>query len=217
MAISEYTYESFLKNISLRVRNLSNYADYTKFESDWLNYFNNIYVPNCKDEFPPRIIIAESAPQGAYLGNANYIFDSSFLSNDICSIRDVYLYRYYRGVFPNIPIDNVKKLTKKLALIELAKQNILILDLLPTHGIKIKSAERTKVKTGLLGIIDYSKLNQYKSKKVNYVFSVPPSLFMSGMCKLYLGSDYTEFGNVNTGQGHAPSIRAIERVIEMGF
>jgi len=37
------------------------------------------------------------------------------------------------------------------------------------------------------------------------------------MCTTYLGKNYKEFENVNTGQGHAPSIEAIKRVISKRF
>ena len=217
MAISKNAYQDFLKRVSSRLVGLGNYADYTCFEKDWLYYFEKIYLPNCNKKLPPRIIIAESAPGGVYVRNVNFIFHTTFLKKRICSTRDVYLYRYYRGVFPATSIKSVKALTKEQALIDLAKQNILILDLLPTHGITIKSKERTKIKTTLLGSIDYSKISQFKNQKIDYVFSVPPRLYDVGMCNIHLGPNFTEFGNVNSGQGHAPSIKAIRSVIAGGF
>ena len=217
MKIKEY--EAFLKKISSRIGELKNFSDYKDFENDWNDYFQNIYKKYSNNTLPPRIFIAESAPNGCYTNNP-YIFHKASLSKKLCHKIDMYLWRYYTGVFPNSSSHQTKILTKKEALIELSKNNILILDLLPTHGIKLKSGERKNINTKLLhltNLILLKSLYSYTDITINYAFSVPPSLYTIGMASIYLSPNFIEFGNVNTGQGHAPSSKSIQDIIKRGF
>lgn len=217
MTHKEYIY--FLNHISKRVGNLNNYNSFINFENDWLNYFKKIYTQYSNNNLPPRIFIAESAPNGIYPLNTNYIFHQNTLNNKISCKRDMYLYRYFRGVFINSTPKSTQHFSKRAALIELSKENILILDLLPTHGIKLAPSERDYIKNNLLNLVDFKRINNLNSpyQKVNYAFSVPPKLYSQNMCAKYLNSKFTEFGNMNTGQGHAPSIRAISQIVQNGF
>lgn len=212
-------YDNFLAQVSIRVHNLRNFASFNQFENDWLIYYQNIYLPHSNRTLPPRIFIAESAPSGIYINNSNYIFHQNALNNNVSDSTDMYLYRYYRGVFPNSTPNQTRQLSKRQALINLSNQNILILDLLPTHGIKLETADRVIIKNTLLNLVDFSFLNglNFPNQRIHYVFSVPPSLYTHNFCTPYLNNNFIEYGNVNTGQGHAPSIEEIKRIIQNGF
>lgn len=212
-------YEQFMAQVSSRVHRLSNYNSYANFENDWVNYYHTIYLPHANPKLPPRIFIAESAPDGVYPNNLNYIFAVNTLGNYVNTANDMYLYRYYRGVFPNINPNGVTQITKLQALVDLSQENILILDLLPTHGIKLNSNERRNIRQNLLGLLDFNFLNRlnFPNQQINYAFSVPPSLYQPNFCGIYLNPNFLEFGNVNSGQGHAPSIQAINQILKNGF
>ncbi len=221
MKYSPQQYDTFLGNVSLRVFNTGSHHSFNQFEIDWDDYYNNIYKPNSIQTAPPRIFIAESAPSGHYHINSNYIFLQNTLNNNVHHKRDMYLYRYYRGVFPNTTPRLVQTLTKRQALIDLSNQNILILDLLPTHGIKLEANERVKIKNNLLNLLNFGFFNglNYPNRNIHYAFSVPPSLYTQNIIAQYLNPNqgFLEFGNVNSGQGHAPSIATIQQIIQNGF
>jgi len=212
-------YDFFLARISNRVHNLRNFVSFNQFETDWMNYYNNIYIPHSNNARPPRIFIAESAPSGVYVNNSNYIFHQNTLYNNVSDSTDMYLFRYYRGVFLNSTPNQTRKITKQQALIDLSNQNILIFDLLPTHGIKLETDDRVNINHNLLNLVDFNFLNgfNYPNHRIHYSFSVPPSLYTANFCAPYLKNNFIEFGNVNTGQGHAPSIQAIRKIIKNGF
>ena len=218
--MDNHQYNSFLKKVSKRIFNSKNYTNFKQFENDWLNYYHNIYIPNSIKGKPPRIFIAESAPCGTYINNLNYIFHQNTLNNYVSYSTDMYLYRYYRGIFPKSTPKETKQLSKQQALINLSKENILILDLLPTHGIKLETKDRIVIKNKLVEFIDFNFLNDlnFYNQSIHYVFSVPPSLYTKNFCTPHLkNNNFIEFGNVNTGQGHSPSIQEIRKVIKNGF
>ena len=206
-------YINFLNNISKRVSGLANYADYLNFERDWDHYFTRIFIANQPKDKPLRIFIAESCPEGAY-PNLNYIFNAGSIHHIIDSKRDMYLTRYFKGIFPGVKIAGM---TKEQCLIALAKENILILDLLPTHGIKLFTRDRIKIRTHLLGLLSLHKIIPLGGVDIHYAFSVPPSLYTPTMLAGHLGAKSVEFGNVNSGQGHAPSINSLRAIVARGF
>jgi hypothetical protein len=212
-------YDKFLAEVSTRVYNLRNYRSFFQYENDWLNYYKNIFLPNLDINLPPRIFIAESAPDGIYGINPNYIFSITTLNNYLSYKTDMYLYRYFRGVFPNYTPSQTTLLTKKQVLMKLSTQNILIIDLLPTHGIKLQTDDRVAINKKLVSSVDFTFLNNlnFQCHKINYAFSIPPSLYTQNFCAKFLKNNFIEFGNVNTGQGHAPSIAAISQIIKDGF
>lgn len=214
--LSENEYNKFLKKVSLRFIAKGDYSSYCKFENDWLTYYEDIFIKNYNPNKPPRIFIAESAPEGSY-PNKNYLFDKANLTNLISEASDMFLYRYYRGIFSNSSPGFVKKLDKRTALVHLAQENILIIDLLPTHGIKLSSSQRISIRK-FITECDFSKLLIFsKFKSINYCFSIPPSLYIKSMVSSFLGKNFIEFSNVNAGQGHAPSIIAIKNIVQQGF
>jgi hypothetical protein len=206
-------YNALLNKISKRVDSLADYASYMNFEKDWEDYYRRIFTIHHQKDKPVRIFIAESCPDGTY-PNPNYIFNAGSIHHIINSKRDMYLTRYFKGIFPRISITSM---TKEECLIELAKENILILDLLPTHGIKLFTKDRIKIRTHLLGLLSLHKIIPLGGVEIHYAFSVPPSLYTPLMLAGHLGARSVEFGNVNSGQGHAPSITAIRAIVARGF
>lgn len=200
--------------INGRLSGLANYPEYILFENDWMDYYKNIFLKNYNKQNQIRLIIAESAPEGIY-PNGNYAFDIGSRTQILNYHRDKYLYNYFRGVFPLLPTN----ISKENALIRLSKENVLILDLLPTHGIKLKSSERNKLNTDPAKFAEIGKILGLPILKgnFNYAFSVPPNSYSTDFLKPHLPTNFVEFGNVNTGQGHAPSQRAIQSIITDGF
>lgn len=210
--LNQTAYNCFLKSVSERVFNNSNYPYYCKSHTEWESYFQKIFIKNKCSNDPIRLFIAESAPQVTN-STSNYIFDITNINTCLDPKRDMYLYRYFRGVFNSLPIQDVLKITKEEALIKLAKKNILILDLFPTHGIKLNSNERKKIVNLKPKIFDVTFLNGL-NEFIYYAFSVPPCSYQNGMLKSQLDNKFKEFGNVNSGQGHAPSINEIVRFMQ---
>lgn len=204
-------YNTSLNNISNRIAVLGNYELYSTLEADWSNYFEHIFTPNRNPELQIRIITCESGPENI----DNYMFSRDFLNNIIIANTDKYLQQIYTGVFPNV--NNNALPTRRNALIELAQQNVLILDILPSHGIKLKTKERRRIAESVtLGIYQIEKILNLEfipNITVNYVFAVPPSLYLHNNLQNLLPNNFIERGNLNIGQGHAPSRYALQNLI----
>jgi hypothetical protein len=201
--------------VSPNIAGLADYPNYVNYENAWLDYYNTIFHPNMDQSKQIRLFIAESAPNGIY-PNPNYAFDLGTRANLLAYPRDAYLWNYFRGVFPA----STTKITKEKALIMLSKQNILILDLLPTHGIQLERDERETLRCNPARFADLAKIKglpNIPNKPFNYAFSVPPTSYAPGFLTPHLPTNFKEYGNVNTGQGFAPSQRAIQAIIAAGF
>lgn len=209
MTINEYN--TSLNNISNRISFLGNYIVYSTLEAEWSYYFEHIFIPNRNPELQTRIIACESGPENI----DNYMFSRDFLNNIIVANTDKYLQQIYTGVFPHV--NNNALPTRRNALIELAQQNVLILDILPTHGIKLKPKERRRIAENVtLGIYQIEKILDLEfitNIPLNYVFAVPPSLYLHNNLQNLLPNNFIERGNINIGQGHAPSRYALQRLI----
>lgn len=209
--MTEIEYNESLHNISNRIARLGNYELYCNSELDWVNYINNIFFPNRNPNLQTRIIVCESGPENI----ANYMFGQNFLNNVINARTDRYLQQIYSGVFPHV--NNNALPTRRNALIELAQQNVLILDILPTHGIKLKPNERRRIAENVtLGIYQIEKILDLEfitNIPLNYVFAVPPSLYLHNNLQNLLPNNFIERENINIGQGHAPSRYALQRLI----
>lgn len=229
MILKPLAYNKLLCSFSKRLGTLAitSYKDYVKYEEDWIHYYENIYLANYDKTNPPRIFIAESAPQGAYSSNLNYIFHKASLNTNINCSTDKYLWNYYRGVFPLTTSSILCGMTKLDVLKKLSTHNILILDILPTHGIKLQTSDRKIIKENFLGTTPTSGFTLPKitflhtiklDVTINLAFSTPPSLYDEHFLITHgLIGNYVDFGNVNTGQGHVPSQKEIENIIEKCF
>ncbi len=200
-----------------RLRRLLNFPAYDSYHIQWLNYFNTIFKKmNAKPNLRWRIILCESCPETAI----NYMFSNIHLPID--KLRDSYLWNIFAGVFPGATLSG---LTKETALEMLAEEKILIMDILPTHGIKLSTDERKEFCS--VGIQNfgfyYSIINQppFDIYKLHYLFAVPPSLIGCGFPNIWPGNpDRNMFAsgvNINIGQGHIPNKNALRSVIARGF
>jgi len=210
-------YANSLNNISPRIGGLANYGSYFQFENDWIDYYNNIFQHNFHPNLQIRLIVCESCPNGNY-PNANYIFDANCLANIVNCKRDKYLQQIYNGVFPRVAINHLP--TKMQALVDLSQENILILDLLPTHGITLSTNDRINININPIGCCDINKILQLpniQNLDFNYVFAVPPTLYAINFLINHLPQNFVEWGNLNIGQGHCPSRNALNAIINMGF
>ena len=212
-------YNNVLNIISSRIYKIKNYSDYCLFELDWEYYYKNIFQINCNKNKPYRLIFCESGPFGNY-PNRNYMFDNISLTYQLDSANDKYLMQIYKGVNQG----NYIVPTKLEALIYLSTQNILILDILPTHGIKLNTSERRSFVNASMNnninLYDLGKFHQLLNLNVqitNYLFAVPPTLYYINLLTPILNSTSANFGNVNIGQGHCPSKNELARKILQGF
>jgi hypothetical protein len=205
-------YNIALNAISPRIAGLGNFHNYITLEDDWDFYYKNIFLPYYNENNQLRLIFCESSPENS----ANYMFLSASLEDIITTENDKYLQQIYNGVFPHVCTKSLP--TRRNALIQLAQQNILILDLLPTHGIKLETRERIiiNVSPKKIIIIDLAKilgLPFIPKVDLNYVFAVPPSSYTLNFIRHLLPSNFNDRGNINIGQGHAPSRKALEALI----
>ena len=205
-------YNIALHAISPRIAGLGNYHNYTALEDDWDHYYNKIFLLKRNVNNQLRLIFCESGPENA----ANYMFLGDSLDEIITTENDKYLQQIYTGVFPTV--NNNALPTRRNALIQLAQVNILILDLLPTHGIILETVERTIINTSPNKniIIDFCKIIRLPfitNLDLNYVFAVPPSLYSENFIQHLLPANFIDRGNLNIGQGHAPSRNALEALI----
>jgi hypothetical protein len=209
-------YNNALNAISPRIAGIGNYHNYTPLEDDWNYYYNNIFLPNSNVNNQLRLIFCESGPEN----EANYMFLGDSLDEIITTKNDKYLQQIYNGVFPHVNTEDLP--TRRNALIQLAQQNVLILDLLPTHGIILETVERTIINTSPNKniIIDLPKiigLPFITNLDLNYVFAVPPSLYALNFIQHLLPANFIDRGNLNIGQGRVPSRNALEALIIIGL
>jgi hypothetical protein len=199
-----------------RLRRMLNFPTFKLYHDKWLEYFNCIYFPKCNNSLRWRVIICESCPETAN----NYIFSN--LNLPLNKVSDSYLWSIFAGVFTGaIPAG----LTKGIALERLAEENILIMDILPTHGIKISTDERKEFcSVGIQNFgFHHSIINDppYHTHELHYLFAVPPSLVSCGFPDIWPGNPYRnpfEGGiNINIGQGHVPNKNELISAIERGF
>lgn len=112
----------------------NSYKSYIEHEEAWWEYFQNIFIPKLKNSKSKKITLVfwESGPavediEENQLPHKNY----SFYRMD--DLRNSYL----KKVCEKAQILINSKTTKKEALIKLSEKKWLIIDLYPTHGIKL--------------------------------------------------------------------------------
>jgi hypothetical protein len=211
--MNEIEYNNTLQLFSNRIHANQNYQLYIESENNWINYVNSIYLENRNAALPDRVVFCESGP----INIQNYMFSNlEFVMN---SKTDKYLDQIHKGVL-NV---NHSNFSKREALVNLSMSNVLILDILPTHGIKLVTRERNWVNNNyritLAQIIQDKLLNNdlgifnQNYTNINCVFAVPPSLFTADFARQIVPENFIVRGNINAGQGHAPSRNALNRLI----
>jgi hypothetical protein len=110
---------------------------------------------------------------------------------------------------------------------------VLIMDLLPSHGVKLTPANRRSVNANPSGTLDLMKISdafkaiqtksQCKPLIVKAVFATPPTIDTQIISNAILGVLPTNVSmtffhpTINAGQGHAPSWRALQAMVNGGF
>lgn len=224
-------YRATLRAISNRILGLADFPSYCIYEQEWEYYFQNILLPNLNPRLCKiRIVFMESAPQAAagLAGNPNYIFDTATIGLPIITERDKYIDQLYKGVCYGNYLPIVAGISKANALTTLAQQNILLIDILSTHGIKLRTGERRKIVSGYGHYCDIQKIENVialiqQATNIpcidimpNFCFSVPPTTAGEIFYEV-LPAGFVYFGNVNIGQGHAPSRHAVSDLFARGF
>lgn len=208
------------------------YRDYCNYEKLWQDYFDNTVIPilKIKKLCCVRLVLCESCPKPSnnIHPHPNYIFNN--LTKTIKWPEDMYLHQIYKGV--HCKNGFIKNLTKKQALIDLANHEdgpIIIVDLLPTHGIRLTSKNRIKVKLNPAKTLDINKLidlikiiSKYCPTAlftIKAIFATPPSLAESVIASTIKASIkvHWDIKTANAGQGHVPSWRAICQKVKDGF
>ncbi len=192
------------------------YKEYLYYEELWRNYFEEIFLKynNLKEKPIVRLIIMESCPEGIF-PHPNYLFDN--LKQNLDPIRHRYLDQIVKGFsIPNYPV-----ITKEKALIELAKLNVLILDILPCHGMKLDSKiSRKNINKMPNDCCDFNKIKQleielnqrYHDLKYHIVYSMPPSIDFTAI-NSKIGIKNTLLGSMTTTSGF-PSFNALLTIIQ---
>lgn len=123
---------------------------YERCENEWNHYFKKVFIPKFrknKEEKKITMIFWESCPEN----KKNYAFSN--LKEDLDKKRDSYLITVCNRVAKDSSFyEGSNVCIKKGAVLEnLSTEGYLIIDLFPTHGFKIKTANRDY---GLSDIID---------------------------------------------------------------
>lgn len=219
-------YQNRMVLIGLTNASIAQYYRYTFCEVKWLYYLQNIFMPNLNQNRQDlRLIIMESCPGPSNtFPNQNYIFNN--LNNFMNGKRDSYLWQTYRGVLMPNPADP-GAITKHDALVQLAQQNVLLVDIIPTHQIDLSVNNlRQGVIDNLINIADASKINSL----INYLNSIALNPFLIKSVTS-LGSTYNPhlniinnmiinsnyFGSMTDPTSHYPSYNLLINLINNGF
>lgn len=212
--------------IGLPNATISQYYQYAFCEIKWLDYLQDIFIPNLNQNRQDlRLIIMESCPgPNNNFPNQNYIFNN--LNNLMHGKRDSYLWQTYRGVFmPNPAVPG--SITKHDALVQLAQRNVLLVDIIPTHQIDLNVNNlRQRVIANLLNIADTDKINSL----INYLNNLALNSFLIKSVTS-LGTTYNPqfnilnnkiinsnyFGSMTDPASHYPSYNLLRNIINSGF
>jgi hypothetical protein len=121
------------------------YISYVIHETAWWEaYFKGIFLKNFEIKNPIQIVFWESGPgielERSQLPHPNYAFYN--LAKKLKK-EDSYLAQIY-NISCNKANSNIDNATKKDILIEISEKNYLIIDLYPTHAIKLNKDARKK-------------------------------------------------------------------------
>ena len=213
--LPESSYKELLQKISPKAAEQADYSYYLQCETEWWDYFDAIYSKFSNPKLVPRIVITESAPMmGTSPPYNRYIFDAQNLHQLINPTKDTYLYPLCRGFMYEMHREEIQEMSKRDILIELAKQNVVILNLLPTHGIQLESKDRTKIVNTLLDDLDFRKITNFDYDPTHLLFAVPPSLYNKNLAQKW-GKRFIDFGNIYINM--SLSIKALRDCIDNRF
>ena len=213
--LPESSYKELLQKISPRAAEHADYSYYLRCEKEWWDYFEKIFSKFSNPNLVPRIVITESAPmKGTWPADNHYIFAIQNLHQLINPVKDAYLYRLCRGFMYEMHQEDIQEMSKRDVLIELAKQNVLILNLLPTHGIQLEFNDRKKILSELLDNLDFRKITNFEYDPTHLLFAVPPNLYNLNLAQKW-GKRFIDFGNIYINM--SLSTKALRDSIDLGF
>jgi hypothetical protein len=198
--LDESEYKALLKKISAKVHEQANYAFYKQCEEEWWDYYNKIYTQYSKFEKPHQIFVIEAAPKSELsFGTNHYLINNK---NQVLTMKQVKS-PYSRK---NPPTDDILSkicekflshkisllnLTNKTDLIELAKENVLIVKMLPTYGIQLDLFDHKKIRTIFSEIVDYNKrLSGFDYKTKHLKIAIPDSPYPIKIWQKVLGEKF---------------------------
>ncbi len=136
------------------------YQQYNYYENNWWNYyFKNIFLNNWQIKSKNiQLCLLESCPGDKPFPHPNYIFDSNRAGEKLDGRRDKYLVSILRtfGI-------TWEKKTISESLIELSVNGVLVIDIYPTHGMRISSKNRKTFFTHFF--------NSYSHKKLSAIYN----------------------------------------------
>jgi hypothetical protein len=151
--ISFVEYKKFINEVKENILNDENewnyYISYVIHEMAWWeSYFKNIFLNNFNPYKPIQLVFWESGPgieniSKKQLPNKNYAFynlEKKFEARK----DDQYLAQVHNICYPERKNSKKRNPTKKDILIKISKTNYLIIDIYPTHAIKLDKDARGK-------------------------------------------------------------------------
>jgi hypothetical protein len=200
-----------------------NHNDYQVYESLWDNYFNQIFIPNSnfKEDSRLRLILLESCPKGN-CPHPNYIFNKNMYNNKLApKVKDTYLHQITKGFVATNGTQPFPP-TKMDALVYLANQNVLLMDIFFSHGFDLSKKKNTRnlINQNLTLVCDFDKIKTtinalpIAKQSVNILFATPPKICIQGIHKII--NFGTCFGTMTAGSGY-PSYKILENHIKKGF
>jgi hypothetical protein len=138
-------YQAYIFNIGRKFKNpaidwVQWHNSYIFYENEWEKYFTRVFIPNHVKERCVKIELWESCPGGMPYPHPNYAFGDYKHRCRLDGSLDTYLKKMAdkHGVVWS-------ERTILQVLEDLARNNVLILDVYPTHGISLDTSNRVKL------------------------------------------------------------------------
>ncbi|MEZ5036295.1 MAG: hypothetical protein R2760_02270 [Chitinophagales bacterium] len=146
------------------------FEQYNYYENNWWNYyFKNIFLNKWQYQTTCiKVCLLESCPGDKPFPHPNYIFDSNRAGDKLDGRRDKYLISILR----TFGITWEKKTISK-SLIELFLNGVLVIDIYPTHGIRISTKIRKTFFAHFFNYYSQEKLNAIYTDIYNHYKNAP--------------------------------------------
>ena len=215
------------KCANMGIKNPRPYLEYQNYERLWEVYIKKIVLPKFEKEKPScvRLILCESCPVGKQNPNPNYIFDN--LTNPITYPTDIYLDQIWKGIHQKSKLPAKK--TKGDALKDLVDHKdgpVVILDILPSHGINMVNY-RKKVDKNPQLTVDIDKIRLLMTDIQKYcpkivilaTFATPPNTTKTLNVPYTINPTFIWFlPTINPyPNGYTPKWEILSRLVDNGF
>jgi hypothetical protein len=141
------------------------YTQFCYYEEKWDSYYKEFLLEIKKNQNKPiQFVLWESCPGGMPFPHQNYVFDDFRYKNQINGVTDKYLKNVCvrNGIaWKNKEIGNIIE--------ELQRNQILIIDLYPTHGISLDSTNRQNLLDKIFDKYSIKKLEKIGNDLTNYL------------------------------------------------